>query len=114
MFVHLSLLQSFAAINYIHSNTQHQFRYDFVFDNIYCLIYISYPFFDLLVDVKTGRYNTIITGVYFFFFSWIIDGLAVIVKTLSDSTFFFLILLFACYIIQVIGYCSFRSNILFI
>ena len=111
MFVHLSLLQSFAAINYIHSHTQHQFRYDFVFDIAYCLVFLSFPLFGLLADVKTGRYNTIITGVHFSFLSWIFAGLAVIVKTLSDSTLSFLILMSAGYILQVIGYCSFRSNI---
>ena len=111
MFVHLSLLQSFAAINYIHSHTQHQFRYDFVFDIAYCLVFLSFPLFGLLADVKTGRYNTIITGVHFSFLSWIFAGLAVIVKTFSNSTLFFTILLFASYITQVIGYCSFRSNI---
>ena len=111
MYVHLSLLQSFAAINYIHSNTQHQFRYDFVYDIIYCLIYISYPFFGTLADVKTGRYNAIITGVHFSFLSWIFGGLAVIINAFSDSTVFFLILMSAGYILQVIGYCSFHSNI---
>ena len=111
MFVHLSLLQSFAAIYYIHSHTQHQFRYDFLFDITYCLIYLSYFFFGPLADVKTGRYNTIITGVHFSFLSWIIAGLEVFVKIFSDSTNFFLILLSACYILQVIGYCSFHANI---
>ena len=111
MFVHLSLLHSFAAMSYIHSQTQHQFRYDFVFDIASCLIYLSYPLFGLFADVKTGRYNTIITGVYFSFLSWMIGGLAVIVKTFSDSTLFFLILLCVGYILQVIGYASFHSNI---
>ena len=110
MYVHIRLLHSFAAINYIHSHTQHQFQYDFVFDITYCLIYLSYPFFGLLADVKTGRYNTIITGVHFSFLSWIIAGLAVIVNIFSDSTLF-LILLCVGFILQVIGYCSFRSNI---
>ena len=111
MFAHLSLLQYFPTINYIHRHTQHQFRYDFVFDIASCLIYLSFPFFGLLADVKTGRYNTIITGVHFSFLSWIFTGLAVIVKSFSNSTLFFTILLFASYITQVIGYCSFRSNI---
>ena len=111
MLVHISLLQTFVAINYIHSHNQHQFRYDFVFDITYCLIFLSSPFFGLLADVKTGRYKTIITGVHFSFLSWIIAGLAVIVNIFSDSTLFFLILLSACYITQVIGYCSFHSNI---
>ena len=111
MFVHISLLRSFGAINYIQSNTQHQFKFDYVFDIAYCMIYLSFPFFGLLADVKTGRYNTIITGVHFSFLSWIFAGLAVIVKILSDSTLFFLIISCASAMLQVIGYCSFRSNI---
>ena len=112
MYVHISLLHSFGAINYIHSHNQHQFRYDFVFDIIYCLLFLSHPFFGLLADVKTGRYNTIITGVHFSFLSWIIGGLAAIVDIFSDSTLFFLILSSASYILQVIGYSSFHSNII--
>ena len=111
MYAHLRLLKYFVRINYLQSHTQHQIRYDFVFYIVYCLTYLSFPFFGLLADVKTGRYNTIITGVHFSFLSWIIAGLAVIVKTFSNSTLFFTILLFASYITQVIGYCSFRSNI---
>ena len=111
MFAHLYFVQSFASINYIHSDAQHQFRYDFIYGIAFCLIYLSFPFFGLLADVKTGRYNTIITGVHFSFLSWIFAGLAVIARTISDSTIFFLLLLFAGYITQVIGYCSFRSNI---
>ena len=111
MFAHLYFIQSFAAINYIHSHAEHQFRYDFVFDITSCLIYLSFVFFGLLADVKTGRYNTIITGVHFSFLSWIFAGLAVIAKTFSHTTPLFMILLFAGYTLQVIGYCSFRSNI---
>ena len=101
----------FLAISDIHSHNQHQLRYDFVYDIASCLIYLSFPFFGLLADVKVGRYNTIITGVYFSFLSWIITGLAVILKIFSDSTLFFFLLLLSSYITQVIGYCSFRSNI---
>ena len=43
--------------------------------------------------------------------SWIFGGLGVIVEIFSDSTLFFLILSSACYILQVIEYCSFHSNI---
>ena len=111
MFAHLTFIKFFASINYIHSHAQHQFKYDFVYGIAFCLVFLSFPFFGLLADVKTGRYNTIIIGVLFSFVSWILTGLAVIVKTFSDSTLFFLLALFAGYILQVIGYCSFRSNI---
>ena len=111
MIARLYFIQSFAAINYIHSHTLHKFRYDLVFGIASCLMFLSFAFFGLLADVKTGKYNTIITGVLFSFLFWIFAGLAVIVKTFTDSTLFFTILLFAGYILQVIGYCSFRSNI---
>ena len=99
MFAHLYFIQSFASINYIHSDAQHQFRYDVIYGIAYCLVFLSFPFFGLLADVKTGRYNTIITGVHFSLLSWIFAGLAVIVKALSDSTLvFLLLLLFGSYI----------------
>ena len=88
MFAHLKLLKYFVGISYIHSHTQHQIRYDFFFHIVYCLTYLSFPFFGVLADVKTARYNTIITGVYFTFLSWIFAVLAVIVKTFSNSTLF--------------------------
>ena len=89
MYVHLCLI--FCSNQHIHSNNQHQLRYNFVFNIIYCLIYLSYPFFGLLADVKTGRYSTIITGVHFSFLSWIIDSLAVILMH-STSLEFIIIL----------------------
>ena len=104
MFAHLTFIQYFASINYIHSHAQHQFKYDFVYGIAFCLVYLSFLFFGLLADVKTGRYDTIITGVHFSFLSWIFAGLAVIIKTFSNSTLFFMILLFAGYILQIIGY----------
>ena len=77
----------------------------------YCLIFLSFPLFGLLADVKTGRYKTIITGVYFVFAAWILGGLAVIVKTSLDLFPVFITLFSAGYILQVIGYSSVRSNI---
>ena len=66
------------AASYFDSHVKH----NSIFLNIgYCLTFLSFPLFGLLADVKTGRYKTIITGVYFVFASWILSGLAVIVKT---------------------------------
>ena len=98
IYAHFSSLEYFTGINYTHSHTQHQFGYDFAFDITSCLLYPSFPFFGLLADAKTGRYNTIINGVHFTFLFWIFAGLAVIVKALSDSILFFTILWFAAYI----------------
>ena len=81
MYAYLRLLKYFVGINYIHSHTQHQISYDFVFYIVYCLTYLSFPFFSLFADVKTGRYNTIITGLYFSFLSWIFACLVVKIHT---------------------------------
>ena len=96
------------AANYFNSYVKHHN----IFLNIgYCLIFLSFPLFGLLADVKTGRYKTIITGVYFVFAAWILSGLAVIVKTSLDLFPVFIALFSAGYILQVIGYSSVRSNI---
>ena len=77
-----------------------------------CLIYLSFPLFGLLADVKTGKYKTIITSVYFSFLSWIIGGLAIIVKTyLPENDAFFLIAFGIGFILELIGICCFLSNI---
>ena len=74
--------------------------------------YLSFPLFGLLADVKTGKYKTIITSVHFSFLSWIIGGLAIIVKTyLPENDTFFLIAFGIGFILELIGICCFLSNI---
>ena len=101
------MIVNFAA-NYFDSHVKH---HDIFLNIGYCLIFLSFPLFGLLADVKTGRYKTIITGVYFVFASWILIGLAVIVKTSFDFLPVFIALLSAGYIFLVIGYSSVGSNI---
>ena len=63
----------------------------------------------LFGDVKTGRYISIITGAHISFVSWFIGGL---INIYFMSELSILILLGVVYILKVIGYCSFQSNII--
>ena len=83
-----------------------------LFDIDYSLAFFLFPLFGLIADVKAGRYTSILTGVYLIFLAWIIAGLAVIVKTNLELDLLFLILLCFAWVLQVIGYCTFRSNII--
>ena len=108
MFVHINSMQCIGATVFNNSNIS---RYT-VFGIGLCLIHHSFPLFGLLADVKTGRYKTIITSVHFSFLSWIIGGLAIIVKTyLPENDTFFLIAFGIGFILELIGICCFLSNI---
>ena len=76
------------------------------------LVYLSFPLFGLLADVKTGRYKTIITSVHFSFLSWIIAGLTFIVKTyFPENDILFFIAFGIGFLLELIGMCCFFSNI---
>ena len=108
MFAHLLLIRSFAATNYAKVDDD---AHHIIFDIGYCLLFFLFPLFGLLADVKVGRYISIVTGVYLSFLSWIIAGLAVIIKTLSHYNVLMLIISGVAYLLQVIGYSFIRSNI---
>ena len=112
MYAHLHSLQNIGAISYTKIYNQLQGHHNILHDIGSCAFFLLFPFFGLLADVKTGRYMTIITGVYFSFISWIIAGLAIILKMFFNFELSFMILLGLSYFIQLIGYCSFRSNII--
>ena len=76
MYLHLNLIRYFVTTGYYHNHIK---GYNVV-DLAICLLYLCFPLFGLLADVKTGRYNTIITGVYLSFLSWIFYGLSFICK----------------------------------
>ena len=88
MYTHLHLLQEVASISF----TKHH-SHDIIIDIGYSLFFLLFPLFGLLADVKTGRYKTIITGVYFSFVSWIIAGMGIILKTYFNFELPFMILL---------------------
>ena len=107
IYANFVMIRNFAA-SYFDIHVKH----NNIFLNIgYCLIFLSFPLVGLLADVKTGRYKTIITGVYFIFASWILSGLAVVVRTSLKLFPVFIALFSAGYIFLVIGYSSVLSNI---
>ena len=108
MLAHLSFIRGFAATLYAEDNNQAR---HIIFDIGYCLGFFLYPFFGLLADIKVGRYTSIITGVYMSFISWIIAGLAFIIKTSSHYNVLFHITSGVAYLLEVIGYSCVRSNI---
>ena len=109
MYAHLSFIRSFAATNYAEVNND---AHHIIFDIGYCVLFSLFPFFGLIADVKLGRYTSIITGVYLSFLSWIIAGLAVIIKTSSHYNVLFHITSGVAYLLEVIGYSCVRSNII--
>ena len=112
MYAQISLLRYSAATAYIDIHVEHDKSLYAFFDIIYCGTYFLFPLFGLFADVKTGRYISIIAGVHFSFLSWLIGGLILIIKIYFTLEVPVLILIGLAYILQVIGYCSFRSNII--
>ena len=107
------LARYFAEAVYLYSNIEHHQSQYIVYEIALCLVYLSYPLFGLLADVKTGRYKTIITSVYFLFLSWIIGGIAIIINTfLPEYDILSLIVLSIAFILELIGVCCFQSNII--
>ena len=121
MFVHINSIIYVGETVYLNSNiNDHQSnsnieRYQsqyIVYSIGLFLICLSFPLFGLIADVKTGRYKTTIVGVYFSFLSWIIAGLAIIIKTyLPDYDTLSLIALSIAFILELIGSCCFYSNL---
>ena len=104
-----TLLVSIVVVN-IHTSLEQSY-YNIVIDITFCLIFLIFPFFGLLADIKTGRYKSIITGVYISFIAWIIGGLIVIINSFIMLKPLYLSSLFFYLILQSIGYCTVHSNI---
>ena len=113
MFLHVNVLRYIAGTVYLNRYIEHH-QSQYIINGIgYCLIYLSFPLFGLLADIKTGRYKTIITSVYFSFLAWIISGLVIIVKTyIPDKDALFILPLGIGFLLELIGICCFFSNII--
>ena len=112
MYAHRNFVRYFAATTYIDSHVDGEKSQSVFFDIGFCLFFFLFFLFGLLADVRFGRYKTLITGVYLCFLSWILFGFAAIVKSYTDYKMPFMILYVAGYIIEMIGYSSFLSNII--
>ena len=113
MFVHINSMIYVGETVYLSSNIDHHLSQYIVYSIGLCLICLSFPLFGLIADVKTGRYKTIIAGVYFSFLSWIIAGLIIVIKKyLPEYDTLSLIALSIAFILEVIGGCCFYSNLI--
>ena len=111
MLVHVNSIQYIGETVYLNSYAEHHQSQYIAHAIGLCLICLSFPLFGLIADVKTGRYKTTIAGVYFSFLSWIIIGLAIIIKTyLPQYDTLYLIALSISFILELIGSCCFYSN----
>ena len=113
MLLHVNSIQYSGETVYLNINVEHR-QSQYIFYSIaLCLIFLSYPLFGLLADVKTGRYKTIIVGVHFSFLSWIITGLSCIIKTyLPEYDTLSLVAVSIAFILGLIGSCCFHSNVI--
>ena len=109
--IHINSIQYFGETVYLNINIEHH-QSQYIFYSIaFCLIFLSYPLFGLLADVKTGRYKTIIVGVHFSFLSWIIVGLTIVINSyLPEYDILSLVALGIAFILGLIGSCCFYSN----
>ena len=82
-----------------------------VFDVCYCVFFLSFPLVGLLTDVWIGRYKAITAGIIMCFLAWIIAGIEYIVKDLYEISSLFFILSGLSYLLQIVGFASFKANI---
>ena len=85
-----------------------------VFDVCYCLLYLSFPLFGLLADVWIGRYKAVTAGIIMCFLAWIFAGIGYIVTHLFEfsSSIIYFILYGLGYLLELVGYTSFKANII--
>ena len=107
-------LTNFAGTTYI---SQHEKDYppvvsaSIVFDICYFLVYLSFPLVGLLADVWIGRYKAITAGIIMCFLAWIFAGIGYIVKSVFHFRSIFFVLYGTAYLLELVGYTSFRANI---
>ena len=82
-----------------------------IFDIMYCLIFVSFPLFGLMADVWIGRHRTIITGIILCFSSMIIAGIGYVLNSFYPSKAILWPAYGMAYVLEVVGYCSFKANI---
>ena len=76
-----------------------------------CLLFLSYPLVGLLADVWIGRYKAITAGIIMCFLAWIFAGMGYIVKDLYEFNSISFILYGLAYLLELVGYTSFKANI---
>uniref|UniRef100_A0A1X7VQZ0 Uncharacterized protein n=1 Tax=Amphimedon queenslandica TaxID=400682 RepID=A0A1X7VQZ0_AMPQE len=82
------------------------------FNVLYCLVFISFPIYGLVADVKIGRHRAIMIGIVFCFLSMIIAGGGYVVNSFYPSSVILLTTYGIAYVLEVSGYGSFKANII--
>ena len=113
MFSQLLFLAYFTSTTYI---SQHEKGYppvaaSIVFEVCHCLVFLSFPLVGLLADVWIGRYKAITAGIIMCFLAWIFAGIGYIVRDVFDSHIIFYILYGLAYLLELVGYTTFKANI---
>ena len=107
MYCHILLLRYFVPAT-VSSTGQTGWH---LFDIMYCLIFVSFPLFGLMADVWIGRHRTIITGIILCFSSVIIAGIGYVLNSFYPSKAILWPAYGMAYVLEVVGYCSFKANI---
>ena len=112
MYLQIVFIRYFAATTYISQDGNKYLSVaSIVFDVCYCLVYLSFPLVGLLADVWIGRYKAITAGIIMCFFAWIFAGIGFIVKDVFDFCSIFFVLYGMAYLMEIVGYTSFKANI---
>ena len=98
-------------IRYFATSYQENKYSSVVLDVCYCLLFLSSPLVGLLADVWIGRYKAITAGIIMCFLAWIFEGIGYIVKDLFEFNSISFILYGLAYLLELVGYTSFKANI---
>ena len=110
MYLQMFLARYFAA-TYFSTDTQNSYS-SIVFDTLYCILFLTFPFLGLLSDVWIGRYRAILSGIMLCFIAWILAGMGYIVKYYLNSSTLFMCLFALGYLLEVVGHVGLRANII--
>ena len=81
-------------------------------DILYCFVFVSFPLFGLMADVRIRRHRTIITGIILSFSSVIIAGIGYVLNSFYPSKAILWPAYGMAYVLEAVGYCSFKANII--
>ena len=111
IYFHILLLRYFVPSTITSTETSRVKSGWIGFDIFYCFVFISFPFYGLLADVKIGRHRTIIIGIVFCFLSMILVGCGYVVNSFYPSSIILWTTYGIAYVLEGAGYCSFKANI---
>ena len=112
MYSHILLLRYFVPSTVTSTETSRVKNGWIGFDILYCFVFVSFPFYGLLADVKIGRHRAIIIGIVFCFLSMIFVGCGYVLNCYYPSSIILSTTYVAAYVLETAGYGSFKANII--